>query len=105
MLPKLLSLAGLPAYGLRELASFRVAHVSGRRSDEAGDGGFLHIFAHIAAPEEEAIRKTDLSLIREAVTEDEIARIISRWTGIPVAKLNIFAHIDPHHILFIVKKA
>ncbi len=37
--------------------------------------------------EEEAIRKTDLSLIREAVTEDEIARIISRWTGIPVAKL------------------
>ena len=37
--------------------------------------------------EEEAISKTDLSLVHEAVTEDEIARIISRWTGIPVAKL------------------
>ena len=29
----------------------------------------------------------DLSLVHESVTEDEIARIISRWTGIPVAKL------------------
>ena len=37
--------------------------------------------------EEEAIHKRDLSLVHEAVTEDEIARIISRWTGIPVAKL------------------
>ena len=37
--------------------------------------------------EEDAISKTDLSLVHEAVTEDEIARIISRWTGIPVAKL------------------
>ncbi len=37
--------------------------------------------------EEEAINKTDLSLVHEAVTEDEIARIMSRWTGIPVAKL------------------
>ena len=37
--------------------------------------------------EEEAINKTDLSLVHEAVTEDEIARIISRWTGIKVAFL------------------
>ena len=37
--------------------------------------------------EEDAISKTDLSLVHEAVTEDEIARIIARWTGIPVAKL------------------
>ena len=37
--------------------------------------------------EEEAIHKKDLSLVHESVTEDEIARIISRWTGIPVAKL------------------
>ena len=37
--------------------------------------------------EEEAVSKEDLSLVRQAVTEDEIARIISRWTGIPVAKL------------------
>ena len=40
------------------------------------------------AIEEENIRKQDLSLVHEAVTDDEIARIISRWTGIPVAKLN-----------------
>ena len=28
-----------------------------------------------------------MSLVHEVVTDDEIARIISRWTGIPVAKL------------------
>ncbi len=39
------------------------------------------------ANEEEQMRNKDLSLVREAVTEDEISRIISRWTGIPVAKL------------------
>ncbi len=37
--------------------------------------------------EEQKIKNTDLSLVHESVTEDEIARIISRWTGIPVAKL------------------
>ena len=37
--------------------------------------------------EEEKVKKEDLSLVREAVTDEEIARIISRWTGIPVAKL------------------
>lgn len=37
--------------------------------------------------EEEKVRNQDLSLVHESVTEDEIARIISRWTGIPVAKL------------------
>ena len=39
------------------------------------------------AQAEETISKEDLSLVHEAVTEDEIARIVSRWTGIPVAKL------------------
>ena len=38
--------------------------------------------------EEEQIKNKDLSLVHEAVTEDEIAKIVSRWTGIPVAKLN-----------------
>lgn len=38
--------------------------------------------------EEEKVRSQDLSLVRESVTEEEIARIISRWTGIPVSKLN-----------------
>lgn len=37
--------------------------------------------------EEERIKNQDLSLVHESVTEDEIARIISKWTGIPVAKL------------------
>ena len=38
--------------------------------------------------EEEKVKSQDLSLVHESVTEDEIARIISRWTGIPVSKLN-----------------
>jgi ATP-dependent Clp protease ATP-binding subunit ClpB len=37
--------------------------------------------------EEEKVKKEDLSLVHESVTEDEIARIVSKWTGIPVAKL------------------
>ena len=37
--------------------------------------------------EEETVKNRDLSLVHEAVTDEEIARIISRWTGIPVAKL------------------
>ena len=37
--------------------------------------------------EEEKLKNQDMSLVHESVTEDEIARIISRWTGIPVAKL------------------
>ena len=38
--------------------------------------------------EEQRIKEKDLSLVHESVTDEEIARIISRWTGIPVAKLN-----------------
>ena len=38
--------------------------------------------------EEEKSREEDLSLVHEGVTDEEIARIVSRWTGIPVAKLN-----------------
>ncbi len=39
------------------------------------------------AEEEERVKNKDLSLVHESVTEEEIARIISKWTGIPVAKL------------------
>ncbi|MDO4343632.1 MAG: ATP-dependent chaperone ClpB [Eubacteriales bacterium] len=39
------------------------------------------------AIEEEKVKNKDLSLVHESVTEEEISRIISRWTGIPVAKL------------------
>ena len=38
--------------------------------------------------EEAKVKDEDLSLVHESVTDDEIAKIISRWTGIPVAKLN-----------------
>ena len=37
--------------------------------------------------EEERVKQQDLSLVHECVSEEEIAKIISRWTGIPVAKL------------------
>ena len=39
------------------------------------------------AAEEERVKSQDLSLVHESVTDEEIARIISRWTGIPVSKL------------------
>ena len=37
--------------------------------------------------EEDRIKRADFSLVHESVSEEEIARIISRWTGIPVTKL------------------
>ena len=37
--------------------------------------------------EEKSVKEGDRSLVHEAVTDDEIARIISRWTGIPVTRL------------------
>ena len=39
------------------------------------------------AAEEAKVKDADLSLVHESVTDEEIARIVSRWTGIPVAKL------------------
>lgn len=39
------------------------------------------------AEEEERVRNQDLSLVHESVTEEEISRIVSKWTGIPVARL------------------
>lgn len=51
--------------------------------------------------EEERIKSSDLSLVHESVTDDEIARIISKWTGIPVTKLtegerSKTLHMDEH---------
>ena len=40
------------------------------------------------AEEEKKVNEKDLSLVHECVTDEEIAKIVSRWTGIPVAKLN-----------------
>ena len=38
--------------------------------------------------EEAKVKDLDMSLVHESVTEEEISRIISRWTGIPVSKLS-----------------
>ena len=38
--------------------------------------------------EEERVKSKEMTLVHESVTDEEIARIISRWTGIPVSKLN-----------------
>ncbi|MBR3375736.1 MAG: AAA family ATPase, partial [Firmicutes bacterium] len=38
--------------------------------------------------EENKVKNLDMNLVHESVTEEEIARIISRWTGIPVSKLS-----------------
>ena len=37
--------------------------------------------------EEEKVKNADFSLVHESVSEEEIGKIVSRWTGIPVAKL------------------
>lgn len=49
--------------------------------------GELPLLQKKLAAEEEKVKNQDLSLVHESVTDEEIARIISRWTGIPVAKL------------------
>ncbi len=40
------------------------------------------------AEREKASKKDESSMVKEEVTEDEIAYVVSRWTGIPVEKLN-----------------
>lgn len=37
--------------------------------------------------EEERVKKEEYTLVHESVSEEEIAKIVSRWTGIPIAKL------------------
>ena len=49
--------------------------------------GKLPALKNQLAIEEENVKKSDLSLVHESVSEEEIAKIISRWTGIPVSKL------------------
>ena len=60
----------------------------GRRpTDENTNAASALLGEETTEQEEEKVKKEDLSLVHEAVTDEEIARIISRWTGIPVAKL------------------
>ncbi len=49
--------------------------------------GELPKLTHMLETEEKAVKDGEHRLVHEAVTEDEISRIISRWTGIPVARL------------------
>lgn len=49
--------------------------------------------------EEELVKNKEASMVHESVSDEEIARIVSRWTGIPVAKLteserNKILHLD-----------
>ncbi len=58
--------------------------------DEAGRlqyGELPRLQAQLAS-EEAALKNKDMSLVHESVSEEEIARVVSRWTGIPVSKLN-----------------
>ena len=47
----------------------------------------LPALERLLAEEEEKVEKREQKLVQEKVTEDDIAEIVSRWTGIPVAKL------------------
>ena len=66
------------------------------KAEEAGDlakaseikYGELHKVEDEYKEAEEALRKRDITFFHEAVDADEIAAIVSRWTGIPVSKLN-----------------
>ncbi len=50
--------------------------------------GKLPALEKALAEEEKKVSEKDLSLVHECVSDEEIARIVSRWTGIPVSKLN-----------------
>ena len=56
------------------------------RAAELQYGGLPKLQQMLEA-EEKKVKNEDLSLVHESVTDEEIARIVSRWTGIPVAKL------------------
>ncbi|GAA3401216.1 ATP-dependent chaperone ClpB [Paenibacillus hodogayensis] len=57
------------------------------KSAELSYGIIPDLERQLKAAEEEAQRDPDARLLREAVTEDEIADIVSRWTGVPVSRL------------------
>ena len=50
--------------------------------------------------EEQKVKEREMSLVHESVTEEEIAEIISRWTGIPVSKLNESERNKTLHLVF-----
>ena len=58
-----------------------------QRAAELKYGALPKLKEELAAAEEDESKTGENSLLRDAVTEEEIARIVARWTGIPVAKL------------------
>ena len=70
-------------------AQIQIAQIEGNLEKAAElSYGKLPAIKHQLEVEEENVKAKDMSLVHESVTEEEIAKIISRWTGIPVAKLN-----------------
>ncbi len=57
------------------------------RAAELKYGRLPALQKELADEEERAEQKAEKGLLRDAVSEEEIARIVARWTGIPVAKL------------------
>ncbi len=50
-------------------------------------GKMKELEAHIAAIQQQLNSKEDAKLVREEVTADDIAEVVSRWTGIPVSRM------------------
>ena len=50
--------------------------------------GKLPQLMQLLEEEEARVKEREMSLVHESVTDEEIAEIVSRWTGIPVSKLN-----------------
>ncbi len=57
------------------------------KASELQYGQLPAIEKQIQEEESKATEEKDLSMVHDRVTEDEIARIVSKWTGIPVSKL------------------
>ncbi|MEK4291449.1 ATP-dependent chaperone ClpB [Paenibacillus sp. FSL P4-0502] len=57
------------------------------KSAELSYGIIPDLERQLKAAEEAAQQDQDTRLLREAVTEEEIADIVSRWTGVPVSRL------------------
>lgn len=57
------------------------------KAAEVKYGEIPNLEAQIRKHEEEYSRQAENILLKEDVTEDEIAEIISKWTGIPITKL------------------
>ena len=76
------------AYHYNPLKGEKLTEKEIQTSWEEGEKASCGVYEYVVEEEEERVKAKDLSLVHEAVTDEEIGRIVSRWTGIPVAKLN-----------------